>query len=221
MSQRQDDRYRFDGLPLNPVDLGTSLLVTGPVLSGAREMGLRLLCSPDIDGGTVLVSTDSDATTMLEDFERYGGVLDRDRVRVIDCAQESSGLQDDSVSTVSTPADLTGIGIEYSGHYESTYANGYTRVRTGIITLTPLLVYSDDVRAVYRFLNTITGRIGTADGLGVCVLDPDAHEEQVVESVAQFFDGRVDVRADAGDLDLRVKGLRDQPTEWTPVSAGT
>ena len=221
MSQRLDGRYAFDGLPLNPVEPGTSLLVTGPVLSGARELGLRLLCSPDADGGTVLVATDSDAATMLEDFERHGGVLDRGRVRVIDCAQEGSTLPEDSVSDISTPADLTGIGLEYSGHYESMYASGHTRVRTGIVTLTPLLVYSDDVRAVYRFLNTITGRIGTADGLGVCVLDPDAHEEQVVESVAQFFDGRVDVRADAGDLELRVAGLRDQPTNWTPVEPGT
>jgi hypothetical protein len=217
MSQRRDDRYTFDGLPLNPVDPGTNLLVTGPVLSGAREMGLRLLCSSDVDGGTVFIATDSDAATMLEEFGTHGGVLERERVRVVDCAQESNDLPEESVSAVSTPADLTGIGIEYSGHYESTYASGYTRVRTGIITLTPLLVYSDDVRAVYRFLNTITGRIGTADGLGVCVLDPDAHEEQVVESVAQFFDGRVDVRADTGDLELRVAGLRDQPSDWTPV----
>ncbi|RLM44966.1 hypothetical protein DVK00_10995 [Haloarcula sp. Atlit-47R] len=221
MSHQQNELYAFDGLPLNPVEPGTSLLVTGPVLSGAREMGLRLLCSSDADGGTVLVATDSDATTILEDFERHGGILDRDRVRVIDCAQESGELPEDSVSAVNTPADLTGIGIEYSGQYESTYASGYTRVRTGIITLTPLLVYSDDVRAVYRFLNTITGRIGTADGLGVCVLDPDAHGEQVVESVAQFFDGRVDVRADREDFELRVTGLRDQLTDWTPLSAGT
>ncbi|EMA12926.1 KaiC/GvpD/RAD55 family RecA-like ATPase [Haloarcula quadrata] len=217
MAQQQDDRYTFDDLPLNPVESGTSLLVTGPGLSGAREMGLRLLCSPDTNGGTVLVATDSDATTMLKDFERHGGALDRERVRVIDCAQESGDLSEDNVSTVNTPADLTGIGIEYSGQYESTYASGYTRVRTGIITLTPLLVYSDDVRAVYRFLNTITGRIGTADGLGICVLDPNAHEEQVVESVARFFDGRVDIRADQGDLDLRVAGLQNQPTNWTPV----
>ena len=217
MAQQQDSQYTFDGLPLNPVEPGTNLLVTGPGLSGAREMGLRLLCSPDTNSGTVLVATDSDATTMLKDFERHGGALDRERVRVIDCAQESSDLPEDSVSTVNTPADLTGIGIEYSGQYESTYASGYTRVRTGIITLTPLLVYSDDVRAVYRFLNTITGRIGTASGLGVCVLDPNAHEEQVVESVARFFDGRVVVRADQGNLDLRVAGLQDQPTNWTPV----
>jgi len=221
MAQRRDDRYTFDGLPLNPVEPGTNLLVTGPVLNGARELGLRLLRSADADGGTVLISTDSGATAILEDFEGYGGVLDRKRVRVVDCAQEGDNVPEDSVSAVSTPADLTGIGIEYSGHYESTYASGYTRVRTGIITLTPLLVYSEDVRTVYRFLNTITGRIGTADGLGVCVLDPNAHEEQVVESVAQFFDGRVDVRADADDLELRVKGLYDQSTEWTPVGTRT
>ncbi|MUV50069.1 GAF domain-containing protein [Haloarcula sp. CBA1122] len=29
------------------------------------------------------------------------------------------------------------------------------------------------------------------------------------------------LHADAGDLDIRVKGLTDQPSDWTPVSAGT
>ena len=218
MAMRHDNLYQFENLPLEGVPRGTNLLLAGPTLGGTRELLLRMLLGED---GVVIITADSSARKTLAEFERVGGTVERDRTRVVSCTQEGGEDLGPAVSSVGSPGDLTGIGIEYSGHYESMYASGHTRVRTGIVTLTPLLVYSDDVRAVYRFLNTITGRIGTADGLGVCVLDPDAHEEQVVESVAQFFDGRVDVRADAGDLELRVAGLRDQPTNWTPVEPGT
>ncbi|MBV0900456.1 DUF7504 family protein [Haloarcula salina] len=217
MTARQDDRYAFDGLPLGPVDPGTSVIVTGPVLDGARELGLRLLRCDDGDCGVVIIAADSGAATTAEDFERYGGTFDRNRVGVVDCAQDGREPPADCVSAVGTPADLTGIGIEYSGHYERLYAAGYERVRTGILTVTPLLVYSEDVRPVYRFLNTVTGRIDTAGGVGACVVDPKAHDEQVVESLVQCFDGRIHVRSGDEGLELRVDGLPDQPTDWTAV----
>lgn len=217
MTARRDDRYAFDGLPLRPVDPGTSVIVTGPVLDGARELGLRLLRCDESNCGTVIVATDSGATTTIADFERYGGTFDRERIGVVDCAQDGREAPEHCVSTVGTPADLTGIGIEYSAHYERLYAAGCERVRTGILTATPLLIYSDDVRPVYRFVNTVTGRIDTAGGFGACVVDPKAHDEQVVESLVRCFDGRVHVRSGDEGSELRVDGLSDQPADWTAV----
>ncbi|WP_424002726.1 DUF7504 family protein [Haloarcula salina] len=217
MTARRDAPYAFDDLPLGPVDPGTSVIVTGPVLNGARELGLRLLKCDETDCGTLIVATDSGAAATLEDFERHGGTLDPKRIGVVDCAQDGRESPENCVSTVGTPGDLTGIGIEYSDHYERLYAAGYERVRTGVLTATPLLVYSDDVRPVYRFVNTVTGRIDTAGGIGACVLDPKAHDEQVVESLVQCFDGRVHVRAGDEGVELRVDGLPDQPADWTAV----
>ncbi|WP_254272221.1 DUF7504 family protein [Haloarcula marina] len=213
MTQQHAPGYEFEGLPLAPVDAGTNLLVTGPALAGTRDLLLRLLLGDD---GVIIVTTDTGAQETLADFERVGGSAASERVRVVDCVQQNE-RRDEFVSGVKTPADLTGIGIEFSNHYEEAYARGYDAVRTAIYTLTPLLVYSDDPRAVFRFVNTVTSRIRTADGLGVCAIDPDAHGEQVVGSITQPFDARVDVRSTDEGLELRVMGLPDQPSEWTPV----
>ncbi|MBX0287350.1 DUF7504 family protein [Haloarcula salinisoli] len=213
---RHGSRYEFPGLPLNSVDAGTNLLLTGPTLEGARELLLRLLLGDD---GVLIITADTSARKVLAAFEDVGGRIDRERVRVVSCTQERDDDLGEFVSSVGSPGDLTGIGIEYSGQYEQVYARGYDTVRTGIYTLTPLLVYSEDVRPVFRFVNTVTSRIRTADGLGICAIDPSAHDEQVVNSIAQPFDARVDVREVDGTIELRVTGLPDQPAEWTTVPA--
>jgi hypothetical protein len=216
MATRHDNRYEFENLPLDGVEPGTNLLLAGPTLGGTRELLLRLLLGDD---GVVIITADSSARKTLSEFERVGGVVDRERVRVVSCTTESDEELGDFVSSVASPGDLTGIGIEYSGQYEDVYARGYDTVRTGVYTLTPLLVYSDDVRPVFRFINTVTSRIRTADGLGVCAIDPSAHEAQVISSIAHPFDARIDVRERDGRIELKVTGLPDQPTEWTPVPA--
>lgn len=216
MAMRHGTRYSFPDLPLSSVDAGTNLLLTGPTLEGARELLLRLLLGDD---GVVIITADTSARKVLAAFEDVGGHIDRARVRVVSCTQERDDDLGEFVSSVGSPGDLTGIGIEYSGQYEQVYARGYDTVRTGIYTLTPLLVYSDDVRPVFRFVNTVTSRIRTADGLGICAIDPSAHDEQVVKSIAQPFDARVDVREVEGTIELRVTGLPDQPSEWTTVPA--
>lgn len=216
MAMRHDNRYEFENLPISGVERGTNLLLTGPTLGGTRELLLRMLLGED---GVVIITADSNARKTLSEFERFGGTVERDRTRVVSCTKETDEELGPYVSSVSSPGDLTGIGIEFSGQYEQVYARGYDTVRTGIYTLTPLLVYSDDVRPVFRFVNTVTSRIRTADGLGVCAIDPSAHEEQVVNSIAQPFDGRVDVRERDGTLELRVMGLPEQPSEWTAIPA--
>jgi len=214
MAMRHDKRYEFEKLPIDGVKPGTNLLLTGPALSGTRGLLLRMLLGDD---GVVIITADTNARKTLSDFERVGGSVDRDRVRVVSCTTEGDEEFGSVVSSVSSPGDLTGIGIEYSSQYERVYSRGYDTVRTGIYTLTPLLVYSDDIRPVFRFVNTVTSRIRTADGLGVCAIDPSAHDEQVVNSIAQPFDARIDVREGEERFELRVRGLSDQPAEWTAV----
>jgi hypothetical protein len=92
---------------------------------------------------------------------------------------------------------------------------GFNRVRTGIYELTPLFTASDDSRPVFRFINTVASRVRAADGLGVCWLDAAAHDDRVVAGIRPSFDGRVGVQLDEGRPELRVRGLEDQPHDWT------
>ena len=77
-----------------------------------------------------------------------------------------------------------------------------------------LLAYVDDFTSVFRFLNTTTGRIRSAGGLGIFVLDPDAQDQQTNHTLARAFDGRVEVRESGDGYELRVRGLENQPEEW-------
>lgn len=216
MSQAKDTRYAFDGVPIEPVSEGTNLLVTGPSLGGLRQLLMRLL-SGSPEEGTLIVTADVSANEAVADFEAVVGQVDPSRTCLIDCAQESDGVESDHIHGVATPGDLTGIGMAFSALYEQLYASGTARVRTGLYTLGPLLVYADDVRPVYRFLHTVTGRIRAADGLGLCAVDPAAQDERTIQSVTQAFDGKVELRQRDGGHELRVRGLSRQPDGWQAV----
>jgi len=212
------DGYEFSDLPLSPIDRGTNVLVTGPALGGIREVVLQMLASGDPDReGRILLTTDKNGTETLADIERIGGRLNPDRLGIIDAAHESSPDCEGVVRTVETPADLTGMGMEFSVLYQKLDEYGIDRVRTGLCTLSPVIVYAEDLKPVFRFLHTMTGRIRTAGGLGVFAIDPETQDEQALSSIMQAFDARIEVRPTGDTVELCVRGLHDQRSDWRAV----
>lgn len=209
--------YTFPALPIDPVDPGTSLLVTGPSLAGLGELCMRLL-GTDADG-VLVVSADIGGSEAIETYERFNGRFDPGRMGVVDCTEHGGTDGARNVVDVGTPADLTGIGMQFSRLYEELYGAGHTRIRTGIYTLTTILPFVEDIQPVYRFLHSITGRIRSADGLGVCAMDPQTQDTRVLGSLAQAFDGQLELRQDeeGGACELRVRGLPDHDSDWREV----
>jgi hypothetical protein len=214
VSQTQQPAYEFGGdIPLNPVAAGTSLLVSGPSFAGTHELVMGLLACRD-DEGLLLVGTDVNADKAIANLESAGCHYETARMAVVDCTQDSEDNEDRNVHSVSAPGDLTGIGIAFSSLYEQLYSAGFERVRTGLYTLAPLLMFAEDVQPLYRFLHTFTGRIRTAGGLGVAAIDPDAHDETTVRTLSQPFDGELQFRERDGVREIRARGLPDQPDGW-------
>ena len=212
----QRSTYTFADLPIAGVQSGTSLLVTGPALGGIRELTLRMLRQSSDRQGALFVTADTASRATLEDYERLGGRLDFARVGVVDCTEQGVDNKEHNVHAVSSPADLTGIGIEFSALYERLHANGAEQVRAGVYTLSPFVVYAP-AKAVYRFVHTLTGRIRTADGLGVCAIDPGTVDDRTLSSLSQAFDAKVELRERDGTCALRARGLTDQPDGWQDV----
>ncbi|UPV73451.1 hypothetical protein M0R89_12965 [Halorussus limi] len=220
MSERRARPYEFaDDLPLGSIEPGTNLLVAGPAMGGARRLALRLVAEGNDRGeGMVLVSTDKASGKLLSECDGLCTDLGRSPLGVVDCVSRGSGSGRfaDRVETVSSPGDLTGIGIEFSGLYQNIHRAGTERVRAGLYSVSTLLMYAD-FQTVSRFVHTVSGRIAATDGLGVFFIDPATQDQKVVSTVTQLCDARVDVRErDDGGSELRVRGLRDQPREWTP-----
>lgn len=216
--------YEFGDLPINPIDPGTTVFVAGPALSPAEDLARSMVAHGTGSGeGALLISTNMTCKRLLQSCERSQPGLDATRMGIIDCSGQDIGNAqlDANVKYVSTQSDLTGIGMKFSALYESLYpAVREGRVRTGLITLSSLSMYVD-MRALFQFAQTLSGRIDSADGLGVFAIDPTTHDTKTVNTLSQATDGRIEVRdAEESDAEgeLRVRGLPDQPSDWQPFS---
>ena len=199
---------------VSEVPPGSNLLLSGPSLSGKREIMLEMLAHGATDGeGGVLVTTNDPASDILEEYQEIQPIGE-EYLRVVDCV----GSQDNPtefVRSVSSPGDLTGIGIEFSEIAKEASGGGVERLRVGFDSITPLLMYVD-LQRLFRFLHVFTSQIQSNDWLGVFAIDPSSHDEQTVSTVGQLFDGIVDIRLpEEGGREVRVRGITSTPTEWT------
>jgi len=215
--------YNVDGvLPTGLVsgfDDGTNLLLSGPAMSGKRDLLLSLLARGEADGdGAVIVTARDPADEVAAE---YADVVDAEPqfLRIIDCVSAQSGgtTNGDNAHYVSSPGDLTGMGIEFSEVARGARDAGVDRLRVGFDSLSPLLMYVD-LQRLFRFLHVFTSQIQSQGWLGVFSVDPESHDDKTINTISQLFDGVIDLRlTDDGDREVRVRGVTDTPTEWTPV----
>jgi hypothetical protein len=218
MSQESKPLYEFpEEVPLNPIEPGTNLLVMEPTVGGTQKTALKLLDGVE-DEGVLFITTNKTGRETIDLFEDCGGRYTKNRMAVIDCSEGGRESVPLNIRTVSSLRDMTGIGILFSSLYEQLHGSQIHQVRTGFYSLSTLLTYVEDFRPIFRFIHTMTGRITTADGLGIFALDPETQDDRTIRSLDQPFDGRVDVRQSDGETELRVRGLDDQPNGWRTVS---
>jgi hypothetical protein len=210
------EAYTFPELPLAPVRAGRTLLVEGATVDGVGAFVHRAT-DPGDGEGAILVGTNATGRRLLDTRRNAGSEADGP-VYVVDCVSQQQGttVDEPTVEGVSSPADLTGIGIRISGFYRRLAAEDIERVRVGLLSVSTLLMYAD-LRRVSRFVHVLTGRVASTDGVGLLALDSSAHEDQTVGTIRQLCDGRVEVRSGDEGREVRIRGLRDQPEGWTPM----
>jgi hypothetical protein len=197
-------------------------LVVGPALSGGEEIARTLVAdSIGTDESGLFIATNVSGEKLLQTCHRTHSSPDPTQFGIVDCSGQDTGDGDHEIPIryVISQSDLTGISIQFTALQESLSANAADgRVRTGLISLSSLLMYVD-LKTVFQFTQTLAGRISTTGGLGVLAIDPTIHETQSVNTFAQIADGLIEVReADDGGTELRTQGLPDQPDGWQPVS---
>ena len=210
-------------LPGVEVEPGTNLLLAGPPMTGKRSLALRMLAEGTNDGeGTIVVTTKDSGEKILGDFREYAEDLDSAPVGVVDCVTKQQGMRNsaasENVAYASSPVDMTGIGIKLSEFLQHFYQDlGVQRNRILLYSLSTLLMYSN-LQTVFRFLHVFTGRIQSADALGVFVIDSTAHDDQTMSTLKQLFDGEIQVReGDDHGTEIRVTGLPNVDAEWRSV----
>jgi len=205
--------YELDSVePGTTVAPGTNVLITGPPMTGKRRVALDVLAEGAAAGeGSIIVSTKDGAEKMLSEFgERVSG--DDVHVGVVDCVSKQQGVSnltdDRRVKYASSPVDMTKIGVNLSEFIEEFHeTRGIENNRILLHSVSTILMYSD-LQTVFRFLHVFTGRVQSAEALGMYVIDSTAHDDQTMNTLKQLFDAVVEVDADDdGETTVRTRGL--------------
>jgi hypothetical protein len=109
-------------------------------------------------------------------------------------AAESGGASDlmgpnKPVETVSSPNDLTGLGIRIT-EFLTDWEENDNRTVVCFDSLTALLQYVE-LETAYEFLHILTGRMAAVDAFAHFHMDPEAHDEQTIESITTLMDATV------------------------------
>jgi hypothetical protein len=91
-----------------------------------------------------------------------------------------------STASISSPGDLTGLGIKLS-QCLSSWSGDAKPTAVHFDSLTTLLQFAD-LKRVFQFVHVVTGRIESAGAVGYFHLDPAAHDEQTVATLRSIFD---------------------------------
>jgi len=201
---------------------GTNLLVAGPPMTGKRALALDVLVHGTRQGeGTIVVTTKDSGERLRAEYAERVPDVEEPLLGIVDCVTRQQGMSNVQNGALtryaSSPVDLTGIGIELSELLRAFYQDeGRKRNRTLLHSLSTLLMYSN-LQTVFRFLHVFTGRIQSADALGLYVIDSTAHDEKTVSTVKQLFDGVLEVRETDGQRACRLVGLADVDAGWRSI----
>lgn len=177
------------------LDGATNVLLEEPSIGGSRDVCTSLLV--DASAPNVLfVSFTRQASACVEQLDGKSV----DNVGVITVGDGSAAVEDETVTTetVSTPNDLTGLGITI-GQFLSEFDG---RVLVCFDSLTSMLQYVD-VPTTYEFLHAISGQIHAAGARAHFHIDPNAHSDQDVSALASLFDARVSLGDGEPDIQSR------------------
>lgn len=218
-SDLDPDAVDVDPLRADDVAPGANVLVAGPPMTGKR----RLLF--DLVGGSAsrtgaFVTSKKPARKMAAWFAATRPDPEAWRLSFVDCTgsngreRRSQTREIEDLRVVSSPGDLTGVGIELTGILRDWHrGETVTDPRVGLHTLSTMLMYAD-LKRVYQFLHVVTARVATVDGVGVYTLDIGAGGD-THEALTQLFDAMVEVRAGDEGSEFRVRGGDFGPRSWT------
>jgi len=205
-----------DVLPVDSVPAGTNLLIGGPPMTGKAALALSLISDGcPRDEGAVVVTTRDDADRLLSRTTALADAVAEGRAGIVDCVTRGRG--DDPRETawkryVSSPGDVTDVGIRTAGLLRALDERGVERVRAGLVSLSTMLMYVEP-RRLFRFLHVYTGRVQAGDLLGLGVMQ--LGDREAFDTFAPLFDGMVQTRLnDRDERELRVVGVVDSPTDW-------
>lgn len=188
-----------------PLEEGASVLVLAPSMSrdvDACCVGLACREEP-ADANLLAVELDGTVSDVTDRWTTHCGRTPA-RTAVV-TASGSAGSADAgesmsqpgssvSVTSVSNPGDLTGLGIKVS-QCLSSWEEADGELGLCFRSLTTLLQFAD-VERVFQFVHLLTQRVEAAGARAHFHMDPNAHDDQAVATLRSLFDDVRELGAD-------------------------
>jgi DICT domain-containing protein len=209
----------LDGFPAQSLSPNTHLLGLSPPILGLGRLANQYLAHGlEAGDGCILVTTDQGAASVFDSISELVAdeAVDFDNLGIVDATGQD--LEEDALpcrlESVSTPADLTGIGIGISKLLEALSESGVSDYRVVFDSLSSLLVYTEFERT-YKVVHTVTNQIDALDATSISLLSADTDQMQI-SKMESLFDGLIEVRESDGGPEYRIRG-RDSTNDWQPL----
>ncbi|MFC7132360.1 MULTISPECIES: DUF7504 family protein [Salinibaculum] len=170
------------------LDGARNVLLAGPSMGGSREVCQSLLAEQVAAPSVLFVSYTQRPAACVDRWERTGETARNLGVITVGDGTADLDREDVVTANVSTPSDLTGLGIELSQFLSEWEAP----VVVCFDSLTSMLQYVS-FETAYEFLHAVTGQVQAADALAHFHIDPSAHDETAVAGITSLVDARVTV----------------------------
>jgi hypothetical protein len=203
-------------------EAGTNILILAPPMSYADQLAYALI-KPLQGEYSIVLSTNERAAEVVDSFKISGA--DKRFIGVIDAITKSStpSIADTTrLMFVSSPTDLTGIGIKFSNMIETIFEGDFSEGESGLFpppvrfcvnSVSTLLMYRR-LEVLYQFLHVLTAKLKKIEGVGIYLLNSESFDEKTLSLIKQLMNCVIEVKMEQNVTYLRVMGIRGVTGEW-------
>jgi len=168
------------------LDGARTVLLEEPPMGQGRDACTSLLVGEVPTPNVLFVTYTRQATACVEQLA--GETVGNFGVITVGEAPSAADREEIRTESVTTPSDLTGLGIAIS----EVLSEWDDPVLVCFDSLTSMLQYVDSDTA-YEFLHAVTGQVHAARARAHFHVDPAAHDETTLAGITSLFDARVSV----------------------------
>jgi len=207
-------------------EAGTNILILAPPMSYAEQLAYAL-AKPVTGEYAITLSTNERAAEVVDFFKVAGS--DKRFIGVIDAITKGSTpsiVDTPRLRFVSSPTDLTGIGIKFSNMIEAIFEGDFSDGETGLFpppirfcvnSVSTLLMYRK-LEVLYQFLHVLTAKLKKIEGVGIYILNNESFDEKTLSLIKQLMNCVIEIKIEQNTSYLRIQGIRGVGSDWQKFS---
>jgi hypothetical protein len=204
------------------LEAATNVLILAPPMCNADQLAYALT-KPLLGEYSIVLSTNERASEVIDFFKLAGA--DKRFTGVIDAITKSSTptiTDTQRMMFVSSPTDLTGIGIKFSNMIEAIFEGNFSEGETGLFpppirfcvnSISTLLMYRR-LEVLYQFLHVLTAKLKKTEGVGIFVLNNESFDDKTLSLIKQLMNCVIEIKMESNTSFMRIHGIRGVTGDW-------